>query len=347
MNEFRLTVRQLAERLGGSFEGDGETVVTGIAPLASAGAGEATFVSDDRRAGELASTGASAAIVGAGTPPAAIPLIRVKDVDSAVIDVLEMVGESEDLPPAGIDPSATVHPSAAVAPDAAVGPRAIVGARARLASGAVLCANVTVGSDAVIGEGTILLEHTSVQPRCRIGRRCRIGPSAVIGSSGWGYHFESGRHRRVPHVGWVEIGDEVDIGACTCVDRGKFGPTRIGDGTKIDNLVQVAHNVQIGRGCLLAGQVGIAGSTVVKDFVVFGGHGGAVDNITVGKGVQAGACAVICRDAADGERLMGMPAIDARQFLRQHQMLTRLSDLRDRVRDLEKRLNALGPAEDH
>ena len=347
MAGFRVTARELARRLGGRVEGDGEVVLTGAAALDAAGPEQVTFVLDARRTSALATSKAGAAIVAEDAPAAGMTLIRVKNVQAAVAGMLGIIGDNESLPPPGVHPSAVVAEDARLGEGVAVGAGAVVEPGAELAAGVVVCAKAVVGRDVTIGEHTVIFEHTVLQGRCRIGRRCRVGPGAVIGSSGYGYFVEDGRHRRVPHTGSVEIGDDVDIGACSCVDRGKFGATRIGDGTKIDNLVQVAHNVQIGRGCLLAGQVGIAGSAVLKDFVVLGGHTGVRDNITVGAGVQAAAFAAIAQDVPDGATIAGIPAGDARQQLRAIQMTAKLPELRQQLRQLVKRLEALESAADH
>ncbi len=350
MVDKNLTVSQLAGRLGGQVVGDGEVVITGIASLESAGPGDVTFLTDARRAGDLSATGAGAAIVGRDHPPrrdmpAALSLICVDDVMAAVAAVLEMLSAPEKiLPAAGVHPSAVVAEDADLAEGVAVGPCVVVGGGSGLGPGVVLCANVTVGADVTIGEKTVLYPGTVVLDRCRIGRNCRIGPGAVIGSSGFGYYFADGRHNRITHIGTVEIGDEVDIGACACVDRAKFDATRIGDGTKIDNLVQIAHNVRIGRGCLLAGQVGIAGSSVLKDYVALGGRAGVSDNITLGTGVRAAAQTGVIRDVPDGAEVIGYPALQATRQLRVWKITAELPELRKKVRQLEKRLAELESA---
>lgn len=347
MESLHITVEELAGRVGGKVEGDGRKVISGIAPLDAAGPDEVTFVADARRVGELGRTRAGAAIVFDACPAASLPLVRVANVEAAVAALLGLIGDGEDLPPAGIHPSAVVDGSAEVAADAAIGPTVCIGPRARIGAGAVLCAGAVVEADVVIGDSTILLPGTVVQRRCRIGSRCRIGPNAVIGSSGFGYHFDQGRHQRVPHVGEVEIGDNVDIGAGACVDRGKFGITCIGEGTKIDNLVQVAHNVQIGRHCLLVAQVGIAGSVVLKDYVVLGGAVGVRDNITIGRGVRCGGHSAIAHDVPDGQTLLGVPARDARQEMRLWNLYARLPETNQRILDLDKRIKALESPADH
>ena len=342
------TLRELAERLGGRLEGNGSVTITGVGALASAGPGEITFVLDARRLSALPASRAGAAIVPEDAEvQAPMPLLRVKHVQAALADLLGILGENESRPPAGVHPSAVLGEGVEMGRDVAIGPGVVVGAGAKLGDGVVLCPNVTVAPGAVIGAGTVLLAGTVIECACRIGRRCRIGPNAVIGGSGFGYFPADGRHRRVPHAGTVEIGDEVDIGACSCVDRAKFGATRIGDGTKIDNLVQVAHNCQIGRGCLLAGLVGVGGSVVLKDFTVLGGHAGVRDNIIIGSRVRASAFAAIAQDVPDGTTVAGVPAREARRQLRIYKTQERLPELRQRLRNLEKRLRALESAEDH
>ncbi|MDY7010997.1 MAG: UDP-3-O-(3-hydroxymyristoyl)glucosamine N-acyltransferase [Planctomycetota bacterium] len=359
MAGLNLTISQLADRIGGRVVGDGSAVITGIAPLSLAGADDVSFLADDKHSAQLAETNACAVIVGGGTgfqpvhngtaskavPP---PLIRVDNVMSAVTTVLEMSAGPEDLPPAGVHPTAVVADDADIAGGAAVGPGAVVGSGAKIAAGAVLCAGVTAEAGVTIGEETVLYPGTVVVGGCRIGRRCRIGPCAVIGSVGFGYYFAEGRHNRIPHVGSVEIGDDVDIGACSCVDRGKFAstPTRIGDGTRIDNLVQIAHSVQVGRNCALAAQVGIAGSTVLGDYVILGGHVGVRDNIVLGAGVKAAACSCIAQDVPDGAAVSGIPAFDARKWLRTVKVLPEIPELKRQIRQLEKRLSALESAND-
>ena len=342
-----LTVRTVADLVGGATTGDETVEVSSVASLEDAGPGDLTFAVDARRAGRLGQCAAAAAMVPMSVESAPMALIRVDDVQAALAALLGGFEQPEDLPPAGVDPTAVVAPDAKVAADAAVGPGVLVGARATVAGGAVLCANVSIGRDAEIGQDTVLLDGVVVRARCRIGRRVRIGPNSVIGHDGFGYYTSDGVHHRIPHVGNVVIEDDVEIGACSCVDRAKFGTTRIGAGTKIDNLVQVAHNVQIGRGCLLAGQVGIAGSTRLGQYVALGGNTGVRDGVTVGDGVRCAACSAIAGDVPDGQVLLGTPARSAAEMLRIIQAWAKLPELIRRVRKLEARLKELEPAEDH
>jgi UDP-3-O-[3-hydroxymyristoyl] glucosamine N-acyltransferase len=342
-----MTVRSVAEIVGGTVEGDDRVVVETMAALDLAGPSDLTFA-DARHAAALGASKAAAAICEPGRPEAApMPLIRVDDVSLAVFRMLTALAGPEDLPPRGVHPTAAVAPDARIGRDVAIAPGAVVGSRARIGDRSVLCAQVCVGPRVVIGEDCILFEGVVVRAAAQVGRRVRIGCNSVIGYEGFGYQSIDGVHRRVPHVGSVVIEDDVEIGACACVDRAKFGATRIGAGTKIDNLVQVAHNCQIGPGSVLAGQAGLAGSVRLGRGCVLGGHAGLRDNITLGDGAQVASYSGVSRDVPPGEQVAGTPAMPARQAFRVFQAWQRLPDLLHRVRKLESRLEALESSEDH
>ncbi len=348
MGDRPLTLRAVAELVGGRLEGDGAVVIRGIASLESAGEGELTFAADAKYAARLADSKASAALVADGAAvSAAMPLIRVAHVQSAVAKLLGHWAPPEDNPPSGIHPSALIAPDAQVADTAAIGPGVAVGARARIGAGSVLRAGVSVGTEGVVGRNCLLAEGVVLGARCILGDRVVIGPNSVIGWDGFGYYFAEGRHHKIPHIGHVEIGDDVEIGACACVDRAKFGATRIGAGTKIDNLVQVAHNVQIGRHCILAAHVGVAGSARLGDGVILMGHVGIRDNVTLGDGVTCAAYAAVASDVEAGQTVAGIPAREAKEALRIVQTWPKLPELLKRVRELESRIGGLESTKDH
>ena len=342
-----LTAGQIAELVGGRLEGDASVEIEGMASLEEAGPREVTFAADEKRALRLAECRAGAAIVAKRPATAPMTLIRVDNVQAGVSAYLEAVAGPEDFPPVGVHPSAVIADDAELAPDVAVGALVVVGPRAKVGAGSVLCAGVILGADVALAGEAILHEGVVVRTGCRIGRRVRIGPNSVIGYEGFGYHFADGVHHRIRHAGTVVIDDDVELGACSCVDRAKFGQTRIGPGTKVDNLVQIAHNVQIGRGCLLAGQVGIAGSTRVGDYVMLGGHAGLRDNITVGDRVRASAFAAIAGDVPDGEAVGGIPARPAKQQMRIVLSEAKLPDLLKQVKTLEARIESLESAKNN
>ncbi|MCY2924192.1 MAG: UDP-3-O-(3-hydroxymyristoyl)glucosamine N-acyltransferase [Planctomycetota bacterium] len=343
MNNHSTTVSTLAQLLGAAVEGDGTVVIERIAGLKRAGAGEITFAVDPRRLHQLASCGAAAAVVSQAPPqrPEHMSLLIVKDVDEAMATLLEHFGGPADRPAPSIHPTAQVSPAANVAADAVVGAHAVVGPGAEIGPRTVLGPNVAVAAGARVGADCFLEAGVVVGADCKIGDRVRVGPNSVVGSEGFGYYTRGGVHRKFRHIGNVVIEDDVEIGACSCVDRAKFGSTRVGAGSKIDNLVQIAHNVQIGRGCLLCGQVGIAGSAELGDYVVAGGHAGIRDGVHLGDRVQCSAFAAVAADVPDGQFVVGIPAAPAKEMYRVLQAQMKLPELLKRVKELETRLAAL------
>ena len=347
MEKTVFTAGQIAEMVGGRVEGDASVRIEGIASLGAAGPGELTFAEDEKRALRLGDSRAGAAIVGELPDAAQMTLIRVENVQAAVARFLGALVGEEDLPPTGVHPTAVIAEDGELAEDAAIGPFVVIGPRARIGAGSVLCARAFLGAGTELGPGSVLHEGVVVKSGCKIGARVRIGPNSVIGHDGFGYYFADGVHQKIPHAGVVVIEDDVEIGACSCVDRAKFGETRIGAGTKIDNLVQVAHNVQTGKGCLLAGLVGVAGSARLGDHVVLGGHAGIRDNIAVGDRVQVSAYAAVAGDVPAGQAVGGIPAKPAKEQMRVMLSMPKLPDLLKRVRELEARIRILGSAEDN
>jgi UDP-3-O-[3-hydroxymyristoyl] glucosamine N-acyltransferase len=339
-----ISLRRIAEWLEADLEGDASGAVSSLAVLDEAGPDALTFAADARNEARLAASRAAAAIASRTAPaaPDGPVLLRVDDVPLALARLLGRLAEPEDLPPAGVAPSAVVAPNAAIAPTAAIGPHVTVAAGASVGAGTAVCAGAVLARGVTVGEHCMLAEGVVVRQGCRIGNRVRIGPNSVIGYDGFGYHLADGVHHKIPHIGNVEIEDDVELGASVCVDRAKWGATRIGAGSKIDNLVQIAHNVQVGPGCILVSQVGVAGSARLGRFVVLGGHVGIRDNITLGDRTTVGACSCVAQSTGDGETLFGIPAKDARTRLRENQALAKLPELLQRVARLEKMKNKEG-----
>ncbi len=348
MNE-SLTARGVAELVAGVLEGDPDARIDSIAALDSAGPNELSFARDEKYLAKLAKCKAGVVLIPKDSisDSAQMTLIRVDDVQVALSTLLEHFAPQEDLPAIGVHDSAVVSPDAELADDVRIGPGVVIAAGAKIGRRTALLARVSIGPRAEIGEDALFYEGVSVRWGCKVGKGVRIGPNTVIGYDGFGYYLSDGVQQKIPHAGNVVLEDGVEIGACTCIDRAKFGSTRIGAGTKIDNLVQIGHNVQMGRACILAALVGIGGSTRLGDHVILLGHVGIRDNISIGSGVMCGAYTAVAEDVPAGKKMFGIPAIPGREKFRQISLTSRLRELFSGFRDLEKRLSALEPSEDH
>jgi UDP-3-O-[3-hydroxymyristoyl] glucosamine N-acyltransferase len=339
-----LTTSQIADHVGATLRGPGTIRIDRLDTLENARAGSLTFIRTTAYAGKWAASAASAALVSGdvelpGFDAGTKAILVVPDADLALIRVLHLFAPEAWTPPPGAHASAIVDPSARVHASARVGPGCVVGPDAQIDELAVLHAHVVIGAGARVGARTILHPHVAIGDRCRIGRDCILHPGAVIGADGFGYRpAPDGRGViKIPHVGDVVVGDHVEIGANSCIDRAKLGSTVIGEGTKIDNLVQIAHNCQIGRGCLIAGQSGIAGSTIIGDGCVFGGQASVVDNTTIGPGSRIAANSCVTGPLPGNDTYFGYPAIRMVQMRRVIAATHKLPELIVRLRELEKR----------
>jgi UDP-3-O-[3-hydroxymyristoyl] glucosamine N-acyltransferase len=267
-------------------------------------------------------------------------LIRVPNARVAAAKVLALFFPAVETAP-GIDASARVAPSAQVDPTAHIGPFCVVGDGARIGARSVLTGGNHVGDGCRIGDDTCLFPNVVLYPRTQVGSRVAIHAGTVIGSDGYGYVFDQGRHLKIPQVGNVIIHDDVEIGANTAIDRGALGPTVIGQGTKIDNLVHVAHNVVIGKHCLIMGQVGFAGSTELGDYCVIASQSGIADHVKLGRQVTAGGRSGIMRDVPDQATVLGLPAVPDIQAKRQWVAIQKLPEMILRMRGLEKQVAEL------
>jgi UDP-3-O-[3-hydroxymyristoyl] glucosamine N-acyltransferase len=333
-----VTVRQLAEMVQGEVCGDGNLIIERARPLDEASTGDITFIQDTRQALKLARCKASAFVAPPDVNTGNVPAIKVADPLAAfIIIVRHMQGHAEHAP-SGIDTRAVLHATVKVgdAPSihefVSIGEGTTIGARCRIHAGVVIGAHCQIGDDVTLFPRVVLYDGTV------LGQRCIIHAGAVIGADGFGYRFHEGRHVKVPQLGHVEIGDDVEIGANSTVDRGTFGATRIGAGTKIDNLVQVAHNCQIGRHNLLVAQVGIGGSSSTGDYVILAGQVGVVEHIHIGERTIVGAKAGVIKSIDPGSRLWGIPAIPEREQKLAMKALQRLPELRREVRAIKEHL---------
>jgi UDP-3-O-[3-hydroxymyristoyl] glucosamine N-acyltransferase len=307
----------------GRYLGPDDRTVSGVAPLADAGETQLSFLSNPKYAAQLASTRAGAILVGNDVPGDDERFIRVANPYFAMASVVAKYFDRRPMPQ-GISPLASIAPTATLGANVAVGPFSAIGDDVTLADGVVIFPNVSIEAGSAIGEGTIVYPHVSIYDRSIIGKRCIIHSGVVIGADGYGFATEGGRHHKIPQIGIVRIGDDVEIGAGCTIDRAALGETVIGDGTKIDDLVMIAHNVKVGRHCLLVAQVGIAGSTELGDGVVVAGQSGFSGHLKIGNGVQVAAKSAVLNDVPDGAKVMGIPAVPFREFARREAMLRRL-----------------------
>ncbi len=334
------TVRQLAEWVSGEVVGDGDVPIRAARPLSEAGPGDITFVEGERNLPSWHASAASAAVVPTSVPLNGRPLIRVADPLTAFATIVLQLRGLRTAESAGtIDPTAHVHPTARVGPDTTVGPFAVIGEGAVLGARCQVYPGAYVGRSCRLGDDVVLHPHVVLYDECVLGNRVTVHANTVIGADGFGYRTQNGQHVKVPQLGRVEVGDDVEIGACTTIDRGTFGPTRIGAGTKIDNLVMIAHNCQVGRHNLLVSQAGIAGSCTTGDYVVMAGQAGVADHLTVGDRAVIGAQAGVVKDIPADVRVIGSPARPQKESWRFMLSVEKLPDL---IRDVRRLKRALG-----
>jgi UDP-3-O-[3-hydroxymyristoyl] glucosamine N-acyltransferase len=341
MTERPIPLGELARLVGGQVQGDAATMIRGAAVLRDVQPGGITLVDQPERIKQLATTQAAAVVVAVGIDHGWPAAIVVADVHEAFAKIVAHFRPPRRRARVGISPQAIVSRSARLGGDVDVHP------------------GVTIGDEVQVGDGTTILPGSHILAGCRIGRDVTIGPAAVlyedtivgdrviihggavIGTNGFGYQQVDGRHVLGPQLGYVEIGPDVEIGAGTTIDRGTYGPTTIGDGTKIDNLVQIAHNCRIGRHNLICSQVGIAGSTTTGDYVVMGGQAGVRDHVHIGHRAMLSAMAGVTNDVPDGAAMMGIPATPERLQKLKQAALTKLPEMRREFKALRRAMAEL------
>ncbi len=331
----RITLAELCHLLGAEPRGDGSRVVEGVRPLAEAGPEHLSFLHNPRYAAQARASRAGAVIV---DDPELLPgrdLVLTPHPYLALARALALMHPAE--PPApGVHPSAVVAAGVALGEGVSVGPLVAIGRGSRIGDRAQVGAGCVIGRGVEIGDDTLLHPRVVVEDGCRVGCRCVIQAGVVIGADGFGFATVDGVHHKVPQVGTVVVEDDVELGANTCVDRATLGVTRVGRGAKLDNLVQIAHNVEVGEGSILVSQVGIAGSTRLGRYVMMGGQAGAAGHLTLGDGALVDAKAAVYKSVPDRARVGGIPARPHREWMRDVANLRRLDQLRRRLEALEQ-----------
>jgi len=338
-----IRLAELADLVSGRVVGDPDRIVRGVRPLDDAGADDLAVLHNPKYAGAAQRSAAGVILVREPTGLETRDLLLHDAPYVALARILEVLYPVH-RPTAGVHPTAVVAPEARLGDDVSIGPLTVVEAGARIGGATVVGPGCVIGRDAEIGSGCLIHARVVVAAGCRVGDRCILQPGVVLGGDGFGFATADGVHVKVPQVGRAILGDDVEIGANSTVDRGSLGDTVIGRGTKIDNLVMVAHNVEIGRGCLIAAQAGIAGSTTVGDGVMMGGQVGVAGHVRIGDGAQLGARSAVMKSVPEGTLVSGDPARPFRETRRAQAELARIGGLRSRVDELERRLRALESA---
>jgi UDP-3-O-[3-hydroxymyristoyl] glucosamine N-acyltransferase len=331
------TTQEIAKAIGGQVVGDANAVLKSFATIENAEAGDLTFAENGEFFNHAEQSAATAIIADKRFTSERKTIIQVPDARVAFAKAMTLFFPDKPFP-AGIHPTAVIAASAKIDPSAHVGPHCVIGERVSIGARSVLQAGNCVGDDSRLGEDVNLFPQVTVYALSDIRNRVRIHANSVIGADGFGYVLDGAVHLKVPQIGNVIIHEDVELGAGVTIDRGALGSTVIGKGTKIDNLVQIGHNVQVGEGCLLIAQVGIAGSSKLGNYVVLAGQVGMAGHLKIGNQVVVGAKSGVMHDIPDGEKWLGIPAQRIGDMKRQLIVMTRLPELLKRVVELEKKL---------
>jgi UDP-3-O-[3-hydroxymyristoyl] glucosamine N-acyltransferase len=336
-----LKLQDIAERLDCRLEGDGAIEIRGVAGIEDAAPGDLTFFANPKYAPALRSTRASAVILGDAAEPAPCAMLRARHPYLAFAHAVQLFADAW-RPPVGVHRLALVGENVTLGPDVSIGPFAVIGDGSRIGARTIVHSHVAIGRQVEMGDDCVVHPHVSIRERIRIGHRVVMHDGVVVGSDGFGFaRRPDGTHQKIPQIGSIVIEDDVEIGANSAIDRPAVGETRIGAGTKIDNLVQIAHGVTIGRNVLLAAQVGVAGSVTIEDDVTLAGQVGVAGHITLGRGVIATAQSGIPNSVEAGSFISGYPAIPNRDWLRSAAVFRKLPELKKLVADLERRIQEL------
>lgn len=334
------TLQELAEYLGGTVRGDAALTVNGLAPLESAGPDKVTFLANPKYAAKVAETKAGAVLMAPGTEAYGRNVIELANPYLGFAKLLTLFYTAAH-PPLGVLPEAVIGINVTLGEGISIYPGAVVGNNVTIGDRVVIHPGAVIYDDATIGDESVIHANAVVRERCRLGKRCKLQPGAVIGSDGFGYAPDGPSYYPIPQIGIVVLEDDVEIGANSTVDRAALEVTLIKRGTKLDNLVQVAHNCQIGEDCMIVSQVGIAGSSKIGNHVTLAGQVGVVGHVSIGDNVIVGAQAGVPSALASNGYYSGSPAMPHKDWLRVMGVLPKLPDMRKKVSELEKKIAAL------
>ena len=323
------SIVEISEKVKGTLLGNSELQISGPEDIAKAGNTQITFVGSKKFVKAWEASNACAAIVNADIaiePVEGKAIIQVKDADIAMAEVLEMYMPEPVFFEADIHPTAVIHASASIGTGSKIGANSYIGKDVVIGTNTIVYPNVTIFDSVTIGNNTAIWSGTVIRERCVVGSYCILHSNVSIGADGFGFRpAPDGRGlMKIPHIGNVVIGNGVEIGASSCVDRGKFSATIVGDGCKIDNMIQIGHNSKMGRSCIMAGASGLAGSVTLGDGVIIGGGARISDHVTLGNGVSVGGNSGVINDWPDGAKVLGYPAVEARDALKQWVILKKL-----------------------
>jgi UDP-3-O-[3-hydroxymyristoyl] glucosamine N-acyltransferase len=334
------TAAQIAELVGGEVIGDPAKTVSGVSDLRTAGPEHISFLGNDRYLPAVRETGAGIVLLARDAPSDfSFTQIRVDSPNFSFVKVVDVFMPKVPSFPPGVHPSAVVDPAAQLGEGVSIQPHAVIEAGVRIGARTVVGANGYVGHESVIGEDCVIYPNCSLRERTILGCRVILHSGVVIGGDGFGFELRQGRHEKIPQLGYVQIDDDVEVGANTTIDRGRFGPTWIQEGTKIDNLVQIAHNCRVGKHCLIVSGTGLSGSTTLGNYVTLAGHVGTVGHITIGDNAIITGLSGVSKDVPAGAVMSGRRAMPMREELKLEALASRLPELFERVKKIEKLLD--------
>lgn len=336
------TVQEIAELVGGRIVGECSIKLTGVSSLSEATENDVAFLGSEKYLAQVMPSRASVILVPptyGEQPPAGRAWIVCDDPSYAFTSVITAFTPPATVYAPGIHPTAVVSPSATIGANVHIGAKCVIDDEAKIGDNTVVMPGVYVGVKSEIGADCKIFPNSVINERCFIGNRCILQSGCIIGSDGFGFKSGPLGHEKIPQVGIVQIDDDVEIGANSCIDRARFGRTWIKAGTKVDNLVQIAHNCEIGHCCLIVGQAGIAGSTHLGDGVILAGQSGLSGHLKIGAGTIVMAKAGVTKDTAPGTILMGYPAQDRKEFARERLMIHRIGKLQEELKELKAKLD--------